>query len=277
MLNSERKLLMSHTDLYDEAKKRYAELIATKGAIEELLANAPPGKIHVVKSDKRVQFYLREDCSDKSGKYISKTNENLIRTYLQKAYYEKALKSLCYEILHLEKFLTHTKNICDKIQKLYSDNPIEVRQYINPIDISDADYIKIWKNVTYIGKEVNAQLSYFKTENNELVRSKSELNIANMLCKYGIPYKYECPLRLNNGKVIYPDFTVLDIKARKEIYWEHRGMMDDRHYATDSVMRIKLMMKNNIYLGDNLIITEETSMNPLGTDEIEIIIKRFLR
>ncbi len=109
----------------------------------------------------------------------------------------------------------------------------------------------------------------------EPVRLKSELNIANALAVKGIPYKYECPLILKNGTRIHPDFTVLNVKERKQIYWEHRGMMDDKDYATRSVLRIKTYMKNGIVIGDQLIITEETSLNPLGTNEIDAIIKEF--
>jgi hypothetical protein len=35
-------------------------------------------------------------------------------------------------------------------------------------------------------------------------------------------------------------------------------------------------MQSGIILGKNLIITEETALNPLGTDEIKIIIKSLL-
>lgn len=97
-----------------------------------------------------------------------------------------------------------------------------------------------------------------------------------MLYHYKIPYKYECPLTLKNGFTIYPDFTVLNVKQRKEIYWEHRGMMDDREYIRNSVQRIKQLNKEGIMLGDNLIITEESLTSPLGTDEIKMIIKKYL-
>jgi len=52
-------------------------------------------------------------------------------------------------------------------------------------------------------------------------------------------------------------------------------MMDEKDYAKNSVKRIKMLMKEDIYIGDKLIITEETSSNPLGTDEIYAIIKKF--
>ena len=71
---------------------------------------------------------------------------------------------------------------------------------------------------------------------------------------------------------LYPDFTILDMKNRIEIYWEHRGMMDNEEYAAKTVARLKMMMKNGICVGKNLIITEETSTNPLGTDEIEAVV-----
>ncbi len=60
----------------------------------------------------------------------------------------------------------------------------------------------------------------YRTEKGELVRSKSEMNIANALFRTEIPYKYECPLTLNDGRVIYPDFTVLDVYNRRLVCWE---------------------------------------------------------
>ena len=76
--------------------------------------------------------------------------------------------------------------------------------------------------------------------------------------------------------VIYPDFTVLNVKQRKIFYWEHRGMMDDREYSIPAVWRVKEYEKNGIFLGGSLIITEETLRQPLGTDEIKNVIHHYL-
>lgn len=72
-------------------------------------------------------------------------------------------------------------------------------------------------------------------------------------------------------------FTLLDIRKRREVYWEHRGMMDDRNYLKHAVQRVKDYRKEGIYVGDNLLITEETSVLPLGTDEILSVIQYFLK
>ena len=52
-------------------------------------------------------------------------------------------------------------------------------------------------------------------------------------------------------------------------------MMDDKEYAKSSVLRLKALMKEDIFIGEKLIITEETLTNPLGTNEIDAIIKKY--
>ena len=99
--------------------------------------------------------------------------------------------------------------------------------------------------------------------------------LANALAGHGIPYKYECPPVLKSGIRIHPDFTVLNVKERRQLYWEHRGMMDNEDYARHTVDRIKQYLKSGIVIGRDLIITEESSSSPPGTDEIECIIRTF--
>lgn len=54
-------------------------------------------------------------------------------------------------------------------------------------------------------------------------------------------------------------------------------MMDEKDYARNSVSRIKTYLKNGYYLGNDLIITEETSASPLGTDEIDAVINNCFK
>ena len=268
-------VMMSYTNLYSEVRKRYSELLSIKNSKEAALEKAPPGKIHVSKTSHGVQYYLRNESTDKSGKYIHKSEKSLIKKYLQKSYDEKILRLVTVESESLKKLLFKTENVITAVQNVYSDSPSEVKELIIPIDVSDEDYAQKWLNIPYEGKVIPDFLPFFETKRKERVRSKSELNIANALADKGIPYKYECPLQLSNGAIIYPDFTVLDVKRRRVMYWEHRGMMDDKDYAKNSVQRLKTMMGEGIFVGEKLIITEETSTSPLGTNEINAIIKKF--
>ena len=80
---------------------------------------------------------------------------------------------------------------------------------------------------------VNAQQRFLeeglihRTERGHLVRSKSELVIADKLHARGIDYLYEEPLVLSNGRTRYPDFTIVDHALGVTFYWEHLGMLDD--------------------------------------------------
>ncbi|MBR5376362.1 MAG: hypothetical protein IK139_03705, partial [Lachnospiraceae bacterium] len=233
------------------------------------------GKIRILRKGKYVEFYLRSDPAEKSGKYMRKSDPEKIRIYTEKSYCEKITKLLDSEILALKDYIRRTGQLEDSLRRAYSDYPDEVKQYIDPVDVSDEDYVRKWISTDYRGKEIKEDSTVYETENGERVRSKSELTIANALAKRGIPYKYECPLILKNGLKIHPDFTVLNIKKRRQIYWEHRGMMDDPEYSKHSVDRIKQYMKSGIIIGRDLVITEETLSCPLGTDEIDSIIKTY--
>ena len=109
------------------------------------------------------------------------------------------------------------------------------------------------------------------------MRSKSELIIADLLYKEGVPYRYEYPLYLNGLGRIYPDFTVLNTKERKELHWEHLGMMDDAEYAENALRRIAVYEKNGIFPGENLILTHETRKNPLDQKIIKMMIANYLK
>ncbi len=275
MKKQKRTLTTSYTSLYSEAKRRFNELLLIKKSKEAALEKVPPGKIHVSRTLHGVQYYLRKDASDRTGSYIRKTESAVIKQYLQKAYDEKVLKIITTELQGLQILLKKAENAVNQVRKAYSAFPDEVKKLILPVDVSDEDFIRGWMKETYVGKAIPDYLPFWETKRKERVRSKSELNIANALADKGIPYKYECPLQLSSGVIVYPDFTVLDVKRRRVLYWEHRGMMDDKEYARGAVLRLKELTREGFFIGEELIITEETSANPLGTNEIETVIRRF--
>ena len=70
-----------------------------------------------------------------------------------------------------------------------------------------------------------------RTKRDDLVRSKSEVIIANELLAQGVDrYEYEAPLALPNGETRYPDFTVVDDDTGARYYWEHLGLLRNPDY-----------------------------------------------
>jgi hypothetical protein len=68
-----------------------------------------------------------------------------------------------------------------------------------------------------------------RTARGEMVRSKSEVIIADHLANKGIEYSYERPLTIE-GVTKYPDFTVEDMESGLTYYWEHCGMLHVPRY-----------------------------------------------
>ncbi len=114
-----------------------------------------------------------------------------------------------------------------------------------------------------------------RAERNERVRSKSEKIIADKLYSLGIPYRYEYPIILKGNVKIYPDFTILKMSEREEVYLEHLGMMDDMDYINSLLYKLDTYEKNGIYLGINLFFTYETSKNPLNTRALDDFLRKL--
>jgi hypothetical protein len=71
-----------------------------------------------------------------------------------------------------------------------------------------------------------------RTARGEMVRSKSEVIVANILDSLGAEYLYEAPLEMPDGSVRLPDFTITR-SGKPLIYWEHLGMLDLSGYRAD--------------------------------------------
>ena len=53
-------------------------------------------------------------------------------------------------------------------------------------------------------------------------------------------------------------------------------MMDDSEYLRKVLRKIETFQKNNIFPGDNLLMTFETSDSPLNTRILEELVKKYL-
>lgn len=101
-----------------------------------------------------------------------------------------------------------------------------------------------------------------------MVRSKSEVIIANMLFEREIPFKYEVPLYAPDGTFYLPDFTVT--WRGEDWYWEHFGLMDDEAYRSHNETKMRWYEKN---FPGRLVSTYESG--DLSKDADAIIERHF--
>ena len=85
------------------------------------------------------------------------------------------------------------------------------------------------KPVEHVGAFLEEGLIH-RTTRGELVRSKSEVIIANLLHALGITYAYEQPFTGQDGSVRYPDFTIEDAETGQRVFLEHLGLLSEPAY-----------------------------------------------
>ena len=257
--------------LKDEIIRRKEELALLKDKLERSLYKSMDGRLRICIRRGRVQYYHRKDPSDRQGTYISKTKDKaLIASLAQKEYERKVLVAANKEIAAIDAFIKLFP--VDTAEEVYSSENRYRQDLIKPLWDTDEMYVSRWRNVEYNGKSFPDDFPELITDNGERVRSKSELIIANMLAKEKIPYRYEFPVILKGVGTVYPDFTVLNVRLRKEMYWEHLGMMDDPEYAEKAVRKISAYGANGFFPGDRLILTAETKSTPLNVRLIRDLI-----
>ncbi len=264
------------TSYYGELKQRRGYLSEILKRVDGTSCHEVSGRLHIVKNkDNRVQYYQRINPADKNGKYIKKKDIQLAYDLAQGTYDENVIKNASGEIIILDELLEYLSH--SDVTRIYESMCEERKKLVTPIEKTDDVFVAEWKNQRYESMAFANDFAVFTTKNNERVRSKSEILIANTLYDYGIPYKYECPIYDEFGQIwSHPDFSALNVRERKEFKWEHFGMMDDTSYAEKAVRKITKYTSQGYYQGKNILYTFETSQTPLSTLGIERVIKEYL-
>lgn len=167
---------------------------------------------------------------------------------------------------------TYISKIDSELPKLHTQRQL----LVTPIEPIWEKELARWYDSEYHGKEFYEGTAEIVTEKGERVRSKSEKILADYFYRNNILYQYEKPLYLKGYGTIYPDFTFLSKKTRKEIYWEHEGMMDKPEYAKSAVKKIESYQRNGIHLGERLILTFETELTVLNSQIVEELVEKYL-
>lgn len=246
---------------------------------EKSLQHIPEGTLHIKYCRNTLQYYWRSPEDTRKEKYIKRSDEKLVKQLAQKDYAMKLIEFATRKKEELEKNVLVYDS--DEIVNFHHRLSLERQALITPVVMSDQVYSELWLERGKIESRDASPYSLdmdsgIMTERGELVRSKMEKIIADKLYLMNIPYIYERPLTLQGGGRIYPDFTVLNQKTRKEYYWEHFGMMDKQDYCENAVKKISKYQKNKIYMGTGLIATFETNTQYLNMKELEGIINEFL-
>ena len=254
-----------------EARKN--SLLQVKKEKEKRSRRGPAGALRICCHSGHAYYYHRKDPKDWNGIYIREKDIDLAKRLAQKDYDQKVLRAAENELKAIENYLASDPPV--KAEQIFEKMHPERQKLIDPIEKPDQQLIQEWESVVFEKKGFREGDPEFYTVKGERVRSKSELIIADMLSREKIPYRYEAPLLLKGLGKVYPDFTILNVRLRKEILWEHLGMMDDSNYAENAIQKIAFYEQNGFFSGENLVLTFETRKNPISQKSIQTMIQRY--
>lgn len=168
----------------------------------------------------------------------------------------------------------------DQIIILYDQEAYNLKKY------SSSEYSDIARRYTDLfeaPKIVEVNQKYYeenlihRTKNGIMVRSKSEVIIANMLCDNGIEdFLYEEKLPLGDTYKL-PDFTFKDAASGSYIIWEHLGMMGKDDYREAWEAKKKIYAANGFSEENgNLIVTMDSLDGGIDSQDIQSKIDEYL-
>lgn len=225
-------------------------------------------------SNGRPQFFYRENQSGKIiKKYYHQEEMENVKKQLQQEYLLNLVDKLEQNIVQIDSFVSRYKKT--RAWTYFETLSQPKQMVLTPLLLPDSVFAEKWQAEEYPHKCFSPDAPEHFTCKGERVRSKSEVIIADTMAVYDVAYKYEMPVQFGDI-CLHPDFCCLNLRTRKEILWEHLGMMDDSDYVANFFHRLQEYEKHGYYLGQDLIITWETAEVPFNREKAEQVIQRFL-
>lgn len=269
-------------DLTQYVRENIKELEQRIQSAEEALQGAPEGCLKYQQRNHQTFFYhqyMDEQTGNIQRKYIRKKDAEFAYVLAQKGYLAMLLPILKDELAVLKKF--ERRYAPEKKEEVFAELGEVRKTIVKPLYLGVEDSIKKWQDEKFTTYDAHPENLRFETDRGEMVRSKSELILANTFHQYKdkISYKYERPLELmdhGEQRIVHPDFTLLNLETGKLVYWEHAGRMDDTKYAEGFLRKMNLYIFNHIMPGENLIITYESYSSPLDTGIVKILLQQVM-
>ncbi|MBQ8030221.1 MAG: hypothetical protein IJ260_01590 [Butyrivibrio sp.] len=133
---------------------------------------------------------------------------------------------------------------------------------------------KEWEYLEYNKSNDHPEHLIIPAPKGDLVRSKSEAMIAQVLFSHQIPYRYE-EIHDIDGYPIATDFTVLHPKTKAIKLWEHLGLSDQLNYQQTIEFKMIHYLRDGYLPGYDLILTFENKAHPFSYLDAEEVVKKY--
>ena len=232
--------------------------------------NLPDGRLMSNKSGDKLYYY--KNINGKRS-YLGDGENNEVQLLQKKYFLTKALKRIDDNLKVMARLVKEYKSIdpnqmIDSFSRAYQSLPQAC------FDMAGAVDIKRWGREKYIKKDMYSESLKHKTSKGELVRSKSEVTIANMLTAKGIEYHYEEALDFPDVTLV-PDFKVAVKSENRFKLLEHIGLLNDEKYTDHFIWKFNKYLENGILPWRDIVFTFDDVDGNIDAMEINKIIDTF--
>lgn len=260
-------------------KERLKELDGHIERLKKAIESKGDGNLVLSNMRGHIRFYERKEKHNER-QYLGRDQKATITSLAQKKYETRLLEAAEAEKEKLENCLTLlSDNGNSDMNAVMTSMEPELFEYLKPDVATDDGFAQKWREAKYY-RAKRGEGHIYETLNKDIVRSKSEVIIADRLFSAGIPYRYEERLEFDdehfNTIKYYPDFTILNKRTKEVFYWEHLGNLGDPEYCFKNLTKLEDYSDNGILLGKNLILTFESQNKPLYTANVDRLIREFL-
>ena len=268
----EEKAIEDYSTQLREQIKKLEKMISETQRATNTIKITDDRPVRISKRKNGYQYYLEK----KDGKleYIRKSDIDKVKQIVQRDYNKVLLDKLLTMKYRIERFL----KIYDisSIEDVYNNLSDARKALVKPLIPTDELFINEWWSRNRGGMNPFPEEGIYQTIRGERVRSKSEKILADLFARYEIPYSYEPQVVLHDGRTMYPDFVLLNVRTRKTIYWEHFGLLTDGEYAKNALSKLNLYDQAGIDIGKDLLISMESPKIPLNLKHVEKKIREYL-
>ena len=244
--------------------------------VNSFLCNAPKDYLICKMRGSSYCYYLREKKSEMHNNDVRlRSDAPLLLDMAKRNYYQQYIKDLQTMSEGIECCLKYYDK-ADFVDSYLEKHP-GIQQIVQQALIDRKNKYMQWAAEPYERSTAFPEHLIYITYGGFYVRSKSEQMIANMYIEEGIPMRYEDPVTLPDGSIIYPDFHVYSLKDYKEYYHEHNGMMLNDEYFTNYMNKLWKLRRAGIVPGVNLLQTFESEGHPLNPASIREMIHVYLK
>lgn len=251
-------------DSRDYIAQAAAEQRAVKQEYQQQLKTLPAGKLTVARQGKGT-YYSEFEAGSKT--YLGTADNEMVKALQQRRFLEASIQRIDHNLKLMDQY----------VQAYQPIDRLSVLQAL-PGAYRDTEDLNLtgdtWAQAPYDKSTQYPQWLTHQTLKGDLVRTKSEALVANLLYNKGIPYHYEENLKLPEG-VIAPDFKIAVRSENRFKLLEHCGMLGSDKYVRRFNWKLQTYIRNGYIPWRDVFFTFDDLSGSIDTKAISQMMDHY--